>query len=590
MKRFATILALTLALALAAPGALAEGTPYSHLGETLPDFSVATIDGGTFTLSDALAEKDMVLINLWATWCGPCRMEFPYMEAAYERYRDRVEIIALSVEPGDTKDVLTSFAAKNGLTFKIANEGSMGLGSTFATEGIPTTLVVDRFGVICYIGVGSQPSESAFTRLFEAFLGDDYAESLLFDTLPPAVPDVTPLEEELLNAALNAEGGELVFRNPEGKYVWPMSAADADGRAALVSTNAGQSDSASAVLTTVSAAEGDVLAFDFFTSSEAAADLLTVSIDGAAAKRFGGAHEWTQWALALDAGEHEIVFSYTKDGYADVGDDLAMIDNVRIVSGEAGAALLDALPVYPTAAETSFRTVGGDALEIVFDDPNGVMADLFGCQSGWIVPSGTAEAKLAVTAGVDPETAFFYSNYDGAQTPLIQALGEDGNGYAVSTRVDANDVTGYPYTCLYFYPDAGAGKDDVYGLILFVDEDNVNALLNDIRDYYGVGIAWAYAESAAEPAGVGEGSAGEYTVRFVDQDGGPVPGCIINFCTDDSCSPVTADENGVAVFTGEPYAYHLQVIKVPAGYEFDRTQEFYASPEGGEMILVVVKK
>ena len=75
--------------------------PDDHLGETLPDFTVETIDGGTFTLSEALKEKDLVMINLWATWCGPCEREFPYMEEAYELYSDKVEIIALSVEPDD---------------------------------------------------------------------------------------------------------------------------------------------------------------------------------------------------------------------------------------------------------------------------------------------------------------------------------------------------------------------------------------------------------------------------------------------------------------------------------------------------------
>ena len=79
-------------------------------------------------------------------------------------------------------------------------------------------------------------------------------------------------------------------------------------------------------------------------------------------------------------------------------------------------------------------------------------------------------------------------------------------------------------------------------------------------------------------------------MKFVDQNDAPVPGCIINFCTDEACVPTVADENGVAVFEGAPYAYHLQVIKVPEGYEFDTKQEFYAEPEGGELTFVVTKK
>ena len=104
--------------------------------------------------------------------------------------------------------------------------------------------------------------------------------------------------------------------------------------------------------------------------------------------------------------------------------------------------------------------------------------------------------------------------------------------------------------------------------------------------------AWAnyragrYADALAD----GGLSQSVYTVRFVDQDGAPVPGCIVNFCTDETCTPVIADENGVAAFTGAPYAYHLQVIRVPNGYKFDTAQEFYAEENGGEMIFTVTKE
>ena len=75
MKHFRWTLALMLALTLCLTSAAwAESPAAGHLGEVLPDFTVDTIDGGTFTLSEALAEKDMVLINLWASWCGPCAM------------------------------------------------------------------------------------------------------------------------------------------------------------------------------------------------------------------------------------------------------------------------------------------------------------------------------------------------------------------------------------------------------------------------------------------------------------------------------------------------------------------------------------
>ena len=68
--------ALALALCLTAGAASAEEIIYSHLGETMPDFSVTTIDGGTFTLSEALAEKEMVLINLGRPGAAPVKWNF----------------------------------------------------------------------------------------------------------------------------------------------------------------------------------------------------------------------------------------------------------------------------------------------------------------------------------------------------------------------------------------------------------------------------------------------------------------------------------------------------------------------------------
>ena len=97
------------------------------LGDTLQDFTFTTYDGETIAFSDVLKEKEAVLINVWATWCGPCKNEFPYMQQTYEDYRDRVEVIALSCERSDTNDVLAAFAKEYGLTFeqfkKIAGEG-----------------------------------------------------------------------------------------------------------------------------------------------------------------------------------------------------------------------------------------------------------------------------------------------------------------------------------------------------------------------------------------------------------------------------------------------------------------------------------
>ena len=167
-------LALTLVLLLGAAGALAD--PESYYGKTLPDFTVKTLDGEDFTLSESLKSHDLVLINFWATWCGPCRMEFPFLQDAWQQYADRIDVIALSVEETDTIKKLQRFAEQNGLTFRIGRDET-GIFSRMRGNAIPTTLIVDRDGKIVYVDVGAKVSTDAFTELFDSLLNEVRVDS-----------------------------------------------------------------------------------------------------------------------------------------------------------------------------------------------------------------------------------------------------------------------------------------------------------------------------------------------------------------------------------------------------------------------------
>ena len=162
-------LALTLVLLLGAADALAE--PEDYLGKTLPDFTVKTIDGSSFTLSESLKSHDLVLINFWATWCGPCRMEFPSLQDAWQQYADRVDVIALSVEETDTLKALQGFAKQNSLNFAIGRDEKR-IFNAMHGYAIPTTLVVDRDGKIVSVEVGAKISASEFTELFDSLLNE----------------------------------------------------------------------------------------------------------------------------------------------------------------------------------------------------------------------------------------------------------------------------------------------------------------------------------------------------------------------------------------------------------------------------------
>ena len=80
-----------------------------------------------------------------------------------------------------------------------------------------------------------------------------------------------------------------------------------------------------------------------------------------------------------------------------------------------------------------------------------------------------------------------------------------------------------------------------------------------------------------------------YTLIYRDQNGDPVPGLTANICDDDACTPMVTDENGTIHFVQASFAYHIQVLKVPEGYDFDRSQEFYTEATGGTYEFTVTK-
>ena len=669
------------ALAEEAPMEAMTGMAEDYLGEELPDFSVETLDGETFTLSETLKEKKGVLINLWATWCGPCASEFPYLEAAYEQYSDEISVIALSVEEEDTPEKLTDYAKEHGMTFDIGSDTGIGLGNIFATEGIPTSVVVDRFGKVVLVEVGSQPSVDPFLNLFEYLSSEDYTESVILDAFPPTKPNVEPADPAELAEYLNGEDTEIVWSNPTDPMVWPMvpvhlllggeagmeeteameaesedammesEAMDAESEDAMMesetmeaestdammeseameaeskdammesetmeeeaeepaadaslltaveaparyvtSSNSHREDSTASITGTFNSAAGDVLAFDFRTTTEAGCDLFTISLDGSIVKTFGGEHGWSTYALEMPGdGEHTIAFSYLKDYTTSYEEDQIWFGNVRLLSGEEAVAALAANPAYPTAEEISFTVQNENAKEIVFTGDEEDLEPLifyFDAQKAYIVNDETVKVRAMVDDTIDPESAFFFNNYDGTQFSLIEGL--DGEGYSYESGLDDVAVTGYPYTNVYLY--LSSITYDYRSFLLFANEENANAFVESLAEE-GLEVAWTYADgtdpsttAAATPAA--DNGMAEYTVIFQDQNGDPVPGCIVNFCTDEACTPVVADDAGTAVFTGEPYEYHLQVIKVPEGYSFDTEQEFYTEAESSEIRFEVTK-
>jgi len=137
------------------------------VGNVMYDFTVPSTDGSNITLSEVIKTKELVVLNFWYVNCQFCVMEFPYMSSAYNRYEDRVEIIALN--PFDNMDSVKAFLVDNPLPFEVATCDSS-IPNLFGIDAYPVSVVIDKYGVIRKIEEGAILQESGFVSLFEKYL------------------------------------------------------------------------------------------------------------------------------------------------------------------------------------------------------------------------------------------------------------------------------------------------------------------------------------------------------------------------------------------------------------------------------------
>ena len=308
------------------------------LGDVIRDFTVTTTENKTFTLSEVLKEKKAVLINFWYTTCSWCITEFPYMQAAYENYADDLAIIALDPIHDDSLEAIKSFKSEMGLTFDVAKDYSA-LSSAFNVEGYPTSVMIDRYGVITLIEAGAIPSERAFNVIFEHFTADNYEQKLIShysDIVPREKPNVQMPSAEEISQVFDkgtVEGIEY-FADEKDEYSWPFVIDSTKfGYDVIKASNINKESSYAQLLIDVELKEGDVLAFDYFTSSELGADYLYVVVDGKDIYSISGVADSWETCFAYVAEEtatYRIGLVYSKDSGDDAGDDTIYLKNLRL--------------------------------------------------------------------------------------------------------------------------------------------------------------------------------------------------------------------------------------------------------------------
>lgn len=146
-----------------------------EIGDTVQDFSLLDCDGNVLQLSEILKVKELVIINFWATWCAPCRSEFPVLQNVATAYADKVEVIAVSTT--DTAQAVSEFKAENGYTFAMTGAGEGELDFSFSPiDSIPKTVIINKDGMFVYSYVGSITEFSRWQTVIESYLNGETIE------------------------------------------------------------------------------------------------------------------------------------------------------------------------------------------------------------------------------------------------------------------------------------------------------------------------------------------------------------------------------------------------------------------------------
>ena len=140
-----------------------------EVGYLAPDFTLPSLDGQTVRLSDLRGKA--VLLNFWATWCAPCRLEMPTMDKAYQEYKGRgLEILAVSLDAG-SNSVVKNFMQELQLRFPVLLDPDMEVLRLYRQFSIPATFLIDKQGIVRHRELGYRDwTDPESRKLLEAIL------------------------------------------------------------------------------------------------------------------------------------------------------------------------------------------------------------------------------------------------------------------------------------------------------------------------------------------------------------------------------------------------------------------------------------
>lgn len=147
----------------------AAAEPGTSNAPEMPPYVAKNLDGTPFTLADR--RDKLVLLNVWATWCGPCRFEIPELQALHDKYAPRgFEVIGASVDDTEAQ-VVRDFAAEHKMTYPVVLDPEGKIATILDASVLPTTVLIDRNGRIVWKKIGAiMPNDAELTGAIEKAL------------------------------------------------------------------------------------------------------------------------------------------------------------------------------------------------------------------------------------------------------------------------------------------------------------------------------------------------------------------------------------------------------------------------------------
>jgi cytochrome c-type biogenesis protein len=142
-----------------------------QIGEPAPPYRAVAINGDSVDVASLRGR--VVLLNVWATWCHPCREEIPYLQRLYEQHRaNGFEIAGVSVDTHGQEQEISDFVKEFGMTYPIWRDPDERIQALYLALGVPSSYLIDRSGTLRWKHLGIiRESDSTFTRALTSALG-----------------------------------------------------------------------------------------------------------------------------------------------------------------------------------------------------------------------------------------------------------------------------------------------------------------------------------------------------------------------------------------------------------------------------------